>query len=96
MAAEDVMADTVIAIYPAETQDAEAGFPTVSTYELFTGRRSAANVRLYQRDGHTIRYSCSISPTVSITFLEKTAKAATQPSRLVAARDPRPLLVANQ
>ena len=45
-------------------------------YALFTGSRSQANIRLYQRHGYTIRRTQALSPTVSLTFLEKLTNAA--------------------
>jgi len=54
----------------------EASFPDASKYELFTGSRSQANIRLYQRHGYTISHTQAVSPTVSLTFLEKPANPA--------------------
>ncbi len=54
----------------------EASFPDASKYELFTGSRSQANIRLYQRHGYTISRTQAVSPTVSLTFLEKPANPA--------------------
>jgi len=45
----------------------EASFPDASKYELFTGSRSQANIRLYQRHGYTISHTQAVSPTVSLT-----------------------------
>jgi ribosomal protein S18 acetylase RimI-like enzyme len=53
----------------------EARFPGASRYELFTGSRSAANIRLYQRLGYVIRGTETLSPQVSLIFLEKPGKA---------------------
>lgn len=52
----------------------EAEFPEVSRYELFTGSRSEANIRLYQRHGYTISRTQSLSPAVTLVFLSKTGK----------------------
>jgi ribosomal protein S18 acetylase RimI-like enzyme len=45
----------------------------VSTYELFTGVKSEANIRLYQRHGYRIDRMQVLSPTVSIAFMQKPA-----------------------
>jgi ribosomal protein S18 acetylase RimI-like enzyme len=52
-------------------QAIEEAFPAVSGYELFTGSRSEANIRLYQRHGYAIFRTQVLSPTVSLVFLEK-------------------------
>ncbi len=49
----------------------EASFWAVSKYELFTGSKSEANIRLYQRHGYTITRTQALSATVSVTFFEK-------------------------
>jgi ribosomal protein S18 acetylase RimI-like enzyme len=53
--------------------DIELRFSEVTRYELFTGSKSEANIRLYQRHGYTITRTQPLSATVSITFLEKLA-----------------------
>lgn len=52
-------------------QEIEACFPDVSKYELFTGSRSEGNIRLYQRHGYRISRTQEVSPTMSLTFMEK-------------------------
>jgi ribosomal protein S18 acetylase RimI-like enzyme len=54
----------------------EARFEDVSKFELFTGSRSEANIRLYQRHGYSIVRTEPISEKVSITFLGKCAPDA--------------------
>ena len=49
----------------------EASFTGLSKYELFTGSKSEANIRLYERHGYVSTRTQTLSPTVSITFLEK-------------------------
>ncbi|MCE5250144.1 GNAT family N-acetyltransferase [bacterium] len=49
----------------------EERFKGVSKFELFTGSRSEANIRLYQRHGYSIIRTQPLSTTVLITFLEK-------------------------
>jgi ribosomal protein S18 acetylase RimI-like enzyme len=49
--------------------DIESRFPDVSKYELFTGSKSEANIRLYQPHGYIITRTQPLSATVSITFL---------------------------
>ncbi|HEY6458378.1 MAG TPA: GNAT family N-acetyltransferase [Steroidobacteraceae bacterium] len=52
---------------------AEVALREVSIFELFTGTRSEANIRLYQRHGYRISRTQALSPTVSITFMQKSA-----------------------
>jgi ribosomal protein S18 acetylase RimI-like enzyme len=40
-------------------------------FELFTGSRSVASLRLYRRHGYTITRTEPVSPTLSLTYLEK-------------------------
>jgi ribosomal protein S18 acetylase RimI-like enzyme len=54
----------------------EARFNDVSKFELFTGNKSEANIRLYQRHGYAITRTLPLTQTLSITFLEKGAKEA--------------------
>ena len=49
----------------------EASMPNVSMFELFTGSRSEANVRLYERHGYRIFRTHVLSPTVTIIFMQK-------------------------
>ena len=48
----------------------------VARFELFTGSKSENNIRLYQRAGYQIIRTESLSPAVSITYLEKPVNAA--------------------
>lgn len=57
-------------------QAIEAKFRHVTKFELFTGSKSEANIRLYQRQGYAITRTQPLSATVSITFLEKLASTA--------------------
>jgi ribosomal protein S18 acetylase RimI-like enzyme len=57
-------------------QEIEARFRHVTKFELFTGSKSEANIRLYQRYGYAVTRNQPLSATVSITFLEKPANAA--------------------
>jgi GNAT superfamily N-acetyltransferase len=52
---------------------AEVALREVSIFELFTGTKSEANIRLYQRHGYRISRTQELSPTVSITFMQKSA-----------------------
>ena len=54
----------------------EDQFPAVSRFELFTGSKSENNIRLYQRASYRVTRTQSLSPAVSITYLEKPANAA--------------------
>lgn len=49
---------------------------SAAKFELFTGSKSEDNIRLYQRAGYCITRTQLLSPTLSITFLEKLAHAA--------------------
>jgi ribosomal protein S18 acetylase RimI-like enzyme len=49
----------------------EAAFPEVARFELFTGNRSEANIRLYQRLGYVRCREQAISTVVTLVFLEK-------------------------
>lgn len=51
----------------------EERFSTVSRFELFTGSKSEANIRLYQRHGYRITRTQRQSQNVWITSLEKPA-----------------------
>jgi GNAT superfamily N-acetyltransferase len=51
----------------------ESMFDGVARYELFTGSRSDGNLRLYQRHGYAIVRVQDVSPSLSMTFLEKAA-----------------------
>ena len=57
-------------------QHIEASFAAaVSTYELFTGSKSEANIRLYQRHGYSVVRTQAFSPTISLTYLRKAANS---------------------
>ena len=49
----------------------EAACAGVAKFELFTGSRSEATIRLYQRHGYTVTRTEPVSPTMSLTYLEK-------------------------
>ena len=49
----------------------EAACAGVARFELFTGSRSEATIRLYQRHGYTVTRTEPVSPTLSLTYLEK-------------------------
>jgi GNAT superfamily N-acetyltransferase len=49
----------------------EAAFPRVGRFELFTGNRSAANIRLYERLGYRPCREQVLSPAVTLVFMEK-------------------------
>jgi GNAT superfamily N-acetyltransferase len=53
----------------------ETKFNRVAKFDLFTGTKSEANIRLYQRHGYTITRTQPLSQTVSIVFMEKPAQA---------------------
>jgi GNAT superfamily N-acetyltransferase len=49
----------------------EAQFPNAEGFELFTGSRSEANLRLYERLGYRRCREKTLSPAVTLVFLEK-------------------------
>ena len=49
----------------------EAEFPDVEGFELFTGSRSEANIRLYERLGYRRSHEQVLSPGVTLVYLEK-------------------------
>ena len=46
-------------------------FPNAKRFELFTGSRSAGNIRLYERLGYKIFRAERLSPQVELVFMEK-------------------------
>lgn len=50
---------------------AEESFDAARVFELFTGSRSAGNVRLYQSHGYEIFREQLISPRLTLLFLHK-------------------------
>ena len=51
----------------------EAHFSTSQRFELFTGQRSAGNIRLYERLGYAVFKTEKINETLSFVFMEKFA-----------------------
>ncbi len=49
----------------------EGRFDNIARYELFTGSKSEANIRLYERHGYKITHTKPMSEKVSFTFMEK-------------------------
>jgi ribosomal protein S18 acetylase RimI-like enzyme len=49
----------------------EAEFPAANSFELFTGSRSDANIRLYERLGYRRTREQAMSPAVTLIFMEK-------------------------
>jgi len=54
----------------------EAQFPAVSGFELFTGSRSEANIRLYVRLGYAVTGTRRVSERVTLVVLSKVAATA--------------------
>ncbi|MBU1041282.1 MAG: GNAT family N-acetyltransferase [Proteobacteria bacterium] len=52
---------------------AEASFPAARRFQLFTGHKSAGNLRLYQRLGYLPVRSRPVSPALTLIFLEREA-----------------------
>ena len=51
----------------------EAHFPDVARFQIFTGARSAANIRLYRRLGYEVVASETVNDRVSIVIMAKPA-----------------------
>jgi len=51
----------------------EAKHPGAIRYEVFTGHKSEANLRLYRRHGYVATDSKQLSPAVTLIFLSKEA-----------------------
>lgn len=56
-------------------QAIEEGFPDATKYELFTGSKSEATIRLYERHGYAITRSERQSEAVMLVFMEKPGRA---------------------
>jgi ribosomal protein S18 acetylase RimI-like enzyme len=52
----------------------ERAFPCAERFELFTGSKSAGNIRLYKRLGYREYREENLSPQVRIVFMEKRNK----------------------
>jgi ribosomal protein S18 acetylase RimI-like enzyme len=50
----------------------EGEFPQTHKFELFTGSRSAGNIRLYERLGYSRAREKVLSPAITLVFMEKT------------------------
>jgi len=46
-------------------------FPAVARFELFTGSRSEANIRLYERLGYRVFRTQVLSPKLTLVFMQK-------------------------
>jgi len=51
----------------------EASFPAARRFELFTGHKSAGNLRLYRRLGYLPVRSKAVGPGLTLIFLEREA-----------------------
>ena len=51
----------------------EAAFPHAAVYELFTGERSAGNLKFYQNLGYTKAFAREVMAGLTLVFLRKTA-----------------------
>lgn len=49
----------------------EAAFADVERFELFTGHKSVANIRLYKRFGYRVFRTEAVTPALSLVFMEK-------------------------
>ena len=49
----------------------EAAFADVERFELFTGHKSVANIRLYERLGYRLFRTEMMTPELSLVFMEK-------------------------
>ena len=53
----------------------EEACASAARFELFTGSRSEASIRLYRRHGYTVTRTEPVTPTLSLTYLEKSGEA---------------------
>lgn len=49
----------------------EAAFVDVEQFELFTGHKSVANIRLYERLGYSVFRTEAMTPALTLVFMEK-------------------------
>jgi len=49
----------------------EAEFPEARRFELFTGHKSAGNIRLYERAGYKVFKQEPVNATLTLVFMEK-------------------------
>jgi ribosomal protein S18 acetylase RimI-like enzyme len=49
----------------------EAAFADIERFELFTGHKSVANIRLYERLGYLVFRTEAVAPALSLVFMEK-------------------------
>ncbi len=54
-------------------KEIEAAFPKAIRYELFTGSKSEGNIRLYLRLGYSVVRTETVSPSMSLVFMQKPA-----------------------
>jgi GNAT superfamily N-acetyltransferase len=52
-------------------REIERAFPTATRFRLFTGSRSAGNIRLYERLGYRRTHDQALTPAITLTFMEK-------------------------
>ena len=50
----------------------ETMFPAAERFELFTGHKSASNIRLYERQGYRAFRQRPVNDKVTLVYLEKT------------------------
>lgn len=61
----------------------EASFPGIDRYELFTGHKSLANIRLYERMGYEVFRTEPVSYGLSLVFMEKRVGLGTATWRML-------------
>ncbi|MCL2525315.1 MAG: GNAT family N-acetyltransferase [Betaproteobacteria bacterium] len=59
---------------------AEANAAGAGKFSLFTGSKSEANIRLYQRHGYSVVRTQALSPAVTLVYLEKRLAAQDTPT----------------
>ena len=52
-------------------REIERAFPGATRFQLFTGSRSEGNIRLYERLGYARSHEKTVSPAVTLVFMEK-------------------------
>jgi hypothetical protein len=58
----------------------ETMFPAVERFELFTGHKSAGNIRLYERLGYRTFRQTPVNDKVTLVYMEKMVRDSAGPA----------------
>jgi ribosomal protein S18 acetylase RimI-like enzyme len=61
---------------------AESVFSDADRFELFTGTKSTANIRLYERHGYIAYREEALSPTVTLIYMQKSTAGRSATARV--------------